>query len=316
MISSKRAAKLIRQLQTLTKSSSSNPLNINIYEVVQDVFDILEQTTNPLIEKQIDFADNQIFVQGYKDELHRVFLNLGMNAIQAIENKGASSGSFIKFRAAQKTHNGYLHFCFQDTGCGMTREVKEKAFDPMFSTKEMGNKKGQGLGLAMVYYIITKKHNGSIDIETKEGKGTTFHIYLPVATKVISEIKKEQQSKESSKTILVIEDEDMVRDMAVKALKSFGYNTLEAYDGEIGLGIYKKNYRLIDAVLLDIIMPKMSGTQTFKQMLKINPNVKVIIASGHVTNQDQKKMFAKACAYLDKPYQIMELKHALQSILD
>lgn len=316
LISSKRAAKLIRQLQTLTKSSSSNPSNINIYEVVQDVFDILEQTTNPLIEKQIDFADNQIFVQGYKDELHRVFLNLGMNAIQAIENKGASSGSFIKFRAAQKTHNGYLHFCFQDTGCGMTREVKEKAFDPMFSTKEMGNKKGQGLGLAMVYYIITKKHNGSIDIETKEGKGTTFHIYLPVATKVVSEIKKEQQAKEGSKTILVIEDEDMVRDMAVKALKSFGYNTLEAYDGEIGLGIYKKNYRLIDAVLLDIIMPKMSGTQTFKQMLKINPDVKVIIASGHVTNQDQKKMFAKACAYLDKPYQIMELKQALQSILD
>ncbi|MCD4678627.1 MAG: PAS domain S-box protein [Desulfobacula sp.] len=316
LISSKRAAKLIRQLQTLTKSSSSNPSNINIYEVVQDVFDILEQTTNPLIEKQIDFADNQIFVQGYKDELHRVFLNLGMNAIQAIEDKGASSGSFIKFRAAQKTHNGYLHFCFQDTGCGMTREVKEKAFDPMFSTKEMGNKKGQGLGLAMVYYIITKKHNGSIDIETKEGKGTTFHIYLPVATKVVSEIKKEQQAKEGSKTILVIEDEDMVRDMAVKALKSFGYNTLEAYDGEIGLGIYKKNYRLIDAVLLDIIMPKMSGTQTFKQMLKINPDVKVIIASGHVTNQDQKKMFAKACAYLDKPYQIMELKQALQSILD
>ena len=316
LISSKRAAKLIRQLQTLTKSSSSNPLNINIYEVVQDVFNKLEQTTNPLIEKKIDFADNKVFVQGYEDELHRVFMNLGMNAIQAIEDKGASSGSFIKFRVAQKTHDGYLHFCFQDTGCGMTREVKEKAFDPMFSTKEMGNKKGQGLGLAMVYYIITKKHNGSIDIETKEGKGTTFHIYLPVATKVISEIKKEQQSKESSKTILVIEDEDMVRDMAVKALKSFGYNTLEAYDGEIGLGIYKKNYRLIDAVLLDIIMPKMSGTQTFKQMLKINPNVKVIIASGHVTNQDQKKMFAKACAYLDKPYQIMELKHALQSILD
>ncbi|MBU2455378.1 MAG: response regulator, partial [Proteobacteria bacterium] len=125
---------------------------------------------------------------------------------------------------------------------------------------------------------------------------------------------KEQSPK--AKTILVIEDEDMVRDMAVKALKSFGYNTLEACDGEIGLGIYKKNHLFISAVLLDIIMPKMSGTETFKQMLKINPHVKVIIASGHVTNQDQQKMFAKAAAYLDKPYQIMELKQALKSILD
>jgi CheY-like chemotaxis protein len=168
----------------------------------------------------------------------------------------------------------------------------------------------------MVYYIITEKHEGSIDIETKKGEGTTIHLYLPVAAKAVSEMKKARQSRQDSKTILVIEDEDMVRDMAVKVLQSFGYNTLEACDGEIGLGIYKKNHSLIDAVLLDIIMPKMSGTETFKQMLKINPHVKVIIASGHVTNQDQKKMFAKASAYLDKPYQIMELKQALQSILD
>ena len=126
----------------------------------------------------------------------------------------------------------------------------------------------------------------------------------------------DQKPKSVSETILVIEDEDVVRDMAVKTLKSFGYNTLEASDGEIGLGIYKKNHHLIDAVLLDVIMPKMSGIQTFKQMLKINPHVKVIIASGHITNQDQKKMFAKACAYLDKPYQIIELKQALRSIFE
>ncbi|OGR20628.1 MAG: hypothetical protein A3J85_04120 [Desulfobacula sp. RIFOXYA12_FULL_46_16] len=116
------------------------------------------------------------------------------------------------------------------------------------------------------------------------------------------------------KTILIIEDEDMVRDMAVKALKAFGYNTLEACDGEEGLAVFKNNQSSIDAVLLDIIMPKRSGTETFKEMLKINPNVKVIVASGHVTNQDQQKIFAKACAYLEKPYQIMELKQKLGSI--
>lgn len=125
---------------------------------------------------------------------------------------------------------------------------------------------------------------------------------------------KECSVENSPKTILVIEDEDMVRDMAVKALKVFGYKTLDACDGEAGAALFKKHHTSIDAVLLDIIMPKMSGTETFRQLLKINPNVKVIVASGHVTNDDQKKIFTRACAYLEKPYQIMELKQTLESI--
>ncbi len=121
-------------------------------------------------------------------------------------------------------------------------------------------------------------------------------------------------SPKRAKTILVIEDEDMVRDMVVKALKTFGYHTLDACDGQAGLDIFKKCRHSIDAVLLDIIMPKMSGSETFKQILNIDPNVKIIVASGHVTNQDQKKIFSKACAYLEKPYQIMELKQILDSV--
>ncbi len=325
LISSKRAAKLVRQLQTLTDAGSSVPECVDVYHIISDVFSILDQTTNQEIEKKNDLMENHFFVDGYKDELHQVFMNLGMNAIQSIEKKETLKNDFVRVFVPHSSDSDshpssildsdYIHLCFQDTGCGMVREVKEKAFDPMFSTKEMGDRKGQGLGLAMVYYIITKKHEGSIDIETKEGQGTIVHIHLPVSKKETELSQKKDLSLKGSKTVLVIEDEDMVRDMAVKALKSFGYNTLEASDGKMGIGIYQKNYHSIDAVLLDIIMPKMSGTETFKQMLKINPDVKVIIASGHVTNQDQKKMFAKASAYHDKPYQIMELKKALHSIL-
>ncbi|MCP3872807.1 MAG: PAS domain S-box protein [Desulfobacteraceae bacterium] len=326
LISSKRAAKLIRQLQTLTNSNTSDPESVDVNRVASDVFNILEQTTNPQIEKKNELVENQFFIDGYEDELHQAFMNLGMNAIQSIETKEDLSNDSIRIYVPQDTcddsqttsisNSEYLHLCFQDTGCGMAREVKKKAFDPMFSTKKTGGRKGQGLGLALVYYIVTKKHGGSIDIETKEGEGTTFHIYLPIAKKAAKIPQKDNTIKAESKTILVIEDEDMVRDMAVKALKSFGYNSLEATDGKMGIGIYKKNHHSIDAVLLDIIMPKMSGTEAFKQMLEINPHVKVIIASGHITNQDQKKMFAKASAYLDKPYQIMELKQVLHAILE
>lgn len=140
-------------------------------------------------------------------------------------------------------------------------------------------------------------------------------LYINMPEQAIQTESKDEAAEKRPKTILIIEDEDMVRDVAVKALKTFGYKTLDACDGEAGLAVFKKDYRSIDAVLLDIIMPKMSGTETFREMLKINPNVKVIVASGHVTNQDQQKIFAKACAYLEKPYQIMELKQTLESIL-
>jgi len=326
LISSKKAAKLIRQLRALTQSNTSDPSNVDIYKIAADVFNMLGQITNPLIEKRIEFSENQFFAKGYKDDLHQVLMNLCMNAVQAIEEKPPPSpDSYIRIFIPNKRQgmsksgsfpdSEYLHICFQDNGCGMTPEIRGKAFDPMFSAWKIRSRKSQGLGLAMAYYIITQKHQGFIDIETLTGKGTTFHIYLPVAAKPVSEKKQDDTSLKRLKTILVIEDEDMVRDMAVKALKTFGYSTLDACDGEAGLSIFKKNHQSIDAVLLDIIMPKISGTETFKQMLNIDPNVKVIVASGHVTNQDQKKIFAKACAYLDKPYQIMELKQALESIL-
>ena len=128
--------------------------------------------------------------------------------------------------------------------------------------------------------------------------------------------RKKASATRRKKNILIIEDEEMVRDVAINALKTFGYITMEACDGEMGINIYKKNHMYIDIVLLDIIMPKLSGTETFKQIRRINPDAKIIVTSGHITSQDQKKMFAGAAAYLDKPYQIMQLKKVVESVLD
>jgi len=128
--------------------------------------------------------------------------------------------------------------------------------------------------------------------------------------------RKKASATRRKKNILIIEDEEMVRDVAINALKTFGYITMEACDGEMGINIYKKNHMYIDIVLLDKIMPKLSGTETFKQIRRINPDAKIIVTSGHITSQDQKKMFAGAAAYLDKPYQIMQLKKVVESVLD
>ncbi len=122
-------------------------------------------------------------------------------------------------------------------------------------------------------------------------------------------------SFERLKTILIIEDEDSVREMTAKALKTFGYNTIQASDGEKGISIYQTNHHSIDAICLDIILPGISGADTFKKLLKISPQAKIIITSGHVTCKDQQKMFSNAAAYIEKPYQIMILKETLNRIL-
>lgn len=323
LASSRKVSKLLKQMQALTAPKAAEPSDVNIGKLIVDVFDKLTQTNNPQIRKTIEFSDKLIYVRGYKDEIYQALLNLLQNSIKAIEEKGTPPGSHIRVYAPQENDTSarskafpgskYFHLCIEDNGCGMTQEAQEKVFEPGFSAWKSNDKNGMGLSLS--YYIIAKRHQGSIDIDTIIGKGTTVHVCLPLPEKSIFEDQKNAPASKTVKTILVIEDEDMVRDMAVKALQAFGYNTLDASDGEAGLNIFKKNHSSIDAVLLDIIMPKMSGTETFKQMLAIDPNVKVIVASGHVTNQDQKKIFAKASAYLEKPYQIMELKQTLSSLL-
>jgi len=117
------------------------------------------------------------------------------------------------------------------------------------------------------------------------------------------------------KTILIIEDEPAIRTMAAKAIHSFGYQTLEAEDGEKGIELFETAHASIDAILLDIILPKMSGIQTFEKILHIDPDASIIITSGHITNQDQKSIFAKARGFLEKPYQIMELKKMIHLAL-
>ncbi|THB78820.1 MAG: PAS domain S-box protein [Desulfobacteraceae bacterium] len=324
--SSKRASKLIKQLQVFAKSSGSQKASVDLYKIVKDVLDIVSQTTNPMIRKSSDLVENHFFVNGYEDELHQVVMNLCVNGIQAIEEKNELGDEVIEITAAPVTPDDdhfsllpddrFIHIRFRDTGPGMDKETREKAFDPMFSTKQMGDRRGQGLGLAIVYNIITQKHNGYISIETQKGHGTIFHIYLPMAEKKNMTVIPPKDTPGGQETILVIEDEKMVRNVAVKSLKLFGYRTLEAEDGEEGLQLFRDHRPSIDLVLLDLIMPRMSGTKVFKNILEIDPSMKVIIASGQISDQDQTDLLGRAHAHISKPYRIQELKKIVRQVLD
>ena len=199
----------------------------------------------------------------------------------------------------------------------MPDEIKRKAFDPLFTTKGKGTQKGQGLGLAMVYNIITRNHSGHISIESSEGKGTSFHIYLPKAHPEAQAIPKEiMEIAGGTETVLIIEDEEIVLNLAENILKKYGYNVIIADQGQRGLDTYIKNRDSIDLVLLDLTMPEMSGQMVFEEMLKIDTQVKVIISSGHSEEETRKGILSLAKGYVKKPYRMNELTQTVRAVLD
>ena len=325
--STNRAANLIRKFQTLSSGAVTKKVSIDLHDISEEVFGLLQQTTDRLIKKEVSFKKGKFFVTGDSGELHQVLLNLATNSTHAIEERGVKTGDYIRITAenyevstGDKTgldEGDYVHIEFKDTGGGMTEEVLKKAFDPMYTTKDMGSKKGQGLGLAMVYNIVTNINNGHIYIDSKKGKGTTFHIYLPKAkSATVVEEENTFEMKGGSETILVVDDEPVIVGLCKNLLTHIGYTVLTASDGKEALKIYKKQQDSIDAVILDLSMPQMSGKQVFQEMLIINSDVKVIISSGHGDEHSKKGILAQAQGNIRKPYKTKDLARALRDVLD
>ncbi len=322
-----RAANLIRQFQTLTVGAARGKSVVDIHDILNEVFNFLKETTNCLIAKQIKFNKGEFYVTVNSGELHQVLLNLATNSAQAIEERGTKKGDYIRIKAedyetgfGDKTglaEGDYVHISFEDNGAGMSDDIMKKAFDPMFTTKEKGGKRGQGLGLAMVYNIVTRIYKGHIYIDSKAGKGTTFHIYLPKAQAISeTDTKEVLDIKGGTETILVVDDESLVIKFTKKVLTNIGYTVLTASDGEEALKIYKKQKDSIDTVILDLTMPQMPGQLVFQKMLDINPEIKVIISSGFGDEYSKEGILAEAKGTVGKPYTMKDLAKTVRTVLD
>jgi len=241
-----------------------------------------------------------------------------------MEGKGKLTISTSRFKAdanfAAKLIEAYegefVRLDIKDTGPGIPNDIMNRIFEPFFTTKEKG--KGTGLGLSTTYRIV-KNHRGFITVDSEVGKGTTFSIFLPtISVKGFAKKKKKKKPlPEGKETILVVDDDEIVQRVTCDLLKKLGYTPIPADNGEEALDIYREKKEKIDLIILDMVMPGLSGVDTFKQLKQINPDAPVVFSTGYNQGIDYEALKEEgALDFLTKPFMINQLATAVRKILD
>lgn len=271
------------------------------------------------------FEDNLWPTDIDQGQIEQVLLNLFVNAWQAMSGGGdlyiETKNTLLDenhFKAYSGKSGRYVKISVTDTGVGMDEKTRERIFEPFFTTKEMG--RGTGLGLASVYGII-KNHNGFINVYSEQGQGSTFNIYLPASLKK-NETDKYPESDSvvdrspCTETILLVDDETMILDVAGEMLKALGYTVITAQDGPTAVDLYKQQQERIDLVILDMVMPDMSGGEVFDEIKKINPPAKVLLSSGYSLNGQASRIIKRGCdGFIQKPFTMNDISKQLRNIL-
>jgi PAS domain S-box-containing protein len=263
-------------------------------------------------------------------QIQQVLLNLYVNAWQAMpgggdlyiqtQNVNLDENYTMPFKAIP---GKYVKISVTDTGVGMDEVTRQRIFEPFFSTKEKG--RGTGLGLASVYGIV-KNHGGFINVYSEKGGGATFNIFLPATEKETvtatekEAVKKKELEKDvlkGSETVLLVDDEDLIIDVGQPMLEKMGYNVLIAGSGKEAVEIYQKNEQKIDMVILDLIMPDLSGGDTYDKLKEINPEIKVMLSSGYSIDGQTNEILKRGCmGFIQKPFNMKKLSQKIREILD
>jgi two-component system cell cycle sensor histidine kinase/response regulator CckA len=316
----KSAAELTQQLLGLARGGKYEVVPADLNALIQGSAELFGRTKKEIrIFTKLDPELRVVEID--RTQIEQVLLNLLVNAWQAMPEGGeiAIVTQNIDLLASDSRvfhvpPGRFVRVGVSDSGIGMDEKTKSRIFDPFFTTKEMG--RGTGLGLASAYGIV-KNHGGIITVYSEKGSGSTFHVYLPASEKTI-ELKKEaaEEVPGGSETILLIDDEEMILDVARQLLASLGYKVMTADSGGPALDLYRKNRERIDLVILDMIMPQMSGSRVFEYLKEINPDVRVLLSSGYSINGQAMKILRRGCrGFIQKPFTIKELALKIREIL-
>ena len=312
---------LTRQLLGFARGGKYEVKPVDLNEVIQKSADLFGRTKKEIAIHCRCLPDLWP-VEVDRGQIEQALLNLCINAWQAMPGGGdlifETQNEYVN-EAMAKSYEAkpgkYVKITVQDTGVGMDERTRLRIFEPFFTTKEMG--RGTGLGLASVYGII-KGHNGIITVESELGNGSTFSIYLPATDKlVIKENKTSEELYLGKETILLVDDEEVITDVSREILETLGYSVLIAGSGKEAIEIYEKKKDQIDLVILDMIMPQMSGGETFDILKAMNSDIKVILSSGYSLKGQAAKIIERGCqAFLQKPFSIKDLSKKVRSVLD
>jgi two-component system, cell cycle sensor histidine kinase and response regulator CckA len=320
----KSGAELVKRLLMFSRQSGLEPVPMDLNKRIVQVEKLLRRTIPRMVDITLELTADLPRTNADPSQIEQILMNLALNARDAMPDVGKLTlkTSIVTLDEeycrlhVEASPGEYVVLEVSDTGHGMDKETVEHIFEPFFTTKEMG--RGTGLGLAMVYGIV-KQHNGHITVYSEVGKGTTFQIYLPaIPGEAETGVEKPEEALAfGTETVLLADDEEFVRELGARILTKHGYTALQAEDGKKALDLFKKKRSQISLVILDLIMPEMSGAECLKELLKIDPNVRVLIASGYSADTSLKEAIQTgAKGFVSKPFRVKELLRDVRNILD
>ncbi len=318
-----RGAALVQQLLTSARQTEVRMSSLNLNDLVRELERMLQATFPKMIAFDLSLDSTLPHITADRSQIHQVLLNLCVNARDAMPGGGTirletsmATGVEVSEYFTGVEMGNYLRLRICDTGSGMTRQEKAHIFEPFYTTKERG--KGTGLGLSVVYGVVNS-HRGFVQVESEINKGTTFSIYLPMqpAREHVSGNGTAQLGeKTSAKTILLVEDEEMLRELGVTILEGEGYHVLAAKDGVEAVEMFEANSDIIGLVVCDLGLPRLGGRDAFMRMKEQKPDVRAIVASGYLEPNLRSEMLkAGVIDTIQKPYDFREMLEKIRSVI-
>ena len=319
-----RAAALTRELLTFARRQPLRPRAVQLNAIIQDLMSLLDKVIGKDIEIRVEPGNLQA-VKAEPAQMEQVLMNICLNARDAMPDGGMLriktemillDDSFCQFYPGVAA-GAYVVLSISDTGSGMTPEVRERIFEPFYTTKERG--KGSGMGLATVYGVV-RQHGGFIHVYSEVGQGTLFHVYLPALENFVADSTKEFPGPQMTKnlqgpeTILLAEDHDSIRELVRQSLGRLGYQVLAAADGKQALHLAELQPPAL--AVLDVVMPQMGGAATAAELLRRTPGLPILFTSGFSENANNAIAQVPGSHYLQKPYSPTSLAGTIREILD
>ena len=322
-----RASELTSQLLAFARKGKHLNVLIDLKKTIDDAVASFESALGPGIRIVRRYHEGPATSMGDPAQLVAAFANLALNARDAMPGGGEltiSTESAVLDEDFCRMHPGaspgrHVLVSVSDTGIGIPRENLGRVFDPFFTTKEPG--KGTGLGLSMVFGIV-KSHGGYIGVESEVGKGATFRIYLPAAAGEGLQLEipyappAPEKAGPGKKTVLLVDDQEPVREVCSAMLRTLGYHVMTASDGQEGLAYYRDAWRDIDVVIVDMVMPVLGGPDCFRGMKEVNPDVRAILATGYsMEGAVQEIMNEGVLGFIQKPFRMEKLSQVVAAAI-